>query len=152
MLFSGIIMYRSFFRFFVGNAGQFGLGRAVERKIYRKIRENVSTFEWRKRLKLSTSCFCRRPGKVITYTSHQDSANNSTLLPYLSKTRSFGNYLCMNLWKSRPSYSTRVRVEYLYFRQIWEKLVESSWVKQRYSCFLPYIWLNIRLGIRLGVK
>ena len=24
----------------------------------------------------------------------------------------------MNLWKSRPSYSTRVRVEYLYFRRI----------------------------------
>ena len=39
----------------------------------------------------------------------QTSANNSTLSRYLSKTRSFGNYLCMNLWKSRPSYSTRLQ-------------------------------------------
>ena len=29
----------------------------------------------------------------------------------------------MSLWKSRPSYSTWARVEYLYFRRIWQILV-----------------------------
>ena len=54
---------------------------------------------------------------------------NSTSPRYSTKTRSFGNYSCVNLWKSRPSYSTRVRVQYLYFRRIWRILVESSQAK-----------------------
>ena len=41
-------------------------------------------------------------------------ANNSTSPCYTTKTRRFRNYLCMNLWKSRPSCTTRVRVKYLY--------------------------------------
>ena len=40
--------------------------------------------------------------------------NNSTLTCYLSKTHHFGSYSCKNLWKSRPSYSTRARVDYLF--------------------------------------
>ena len=32
-------------------------------------------------------------------------------------------------------YLTRPRVEYLYFRQIWRILVESSRIEPRYSCF-----------------
>ena len=69
----------------------------------------------------------------------QDSANNSTPLWYSSKTPRFGNYSCMNLWKSRPSYSTQVQVEYLYFRQIWLILLKSSRVWPRYSCFRPFM-------------
>ena len=60
------------------------------------------------------------------YRSEQAWANNLTLPRYSTKTRRFGNYSCMNLWKSRPSYSTRVRVKYLYFRRIWRILVESN--------------------------
>ena len=47
--------------------------------------------------------------------SNQDSGNNLTPLCYSSKTRRFRNYSCMNQWKSRPSYSTWVRVEYITF-------------------------------------
>ena len=61
--------------------------------------------------------------------SFQDTANNSTPLRYLSKTRQFGNYSSMNPWKSRPSYLTLVRVKYLYFTRIWRILVESRGTK-----------------------
>ena len=56
---------------------------------------------------------------IAHFVGHQDLANNSTSPRYLPKTHCFGNYMCMNLWKSRPSYLTRARVEYLYFRWIW---------------------------------
>ena len=106
----------------------------------------------------------------------QDSANNSTPLCYSSKTHRFGNYSCMNLWKSRPSYSTWVRVEYLYCRRIWWILVESSrtevvvfltiyghsqiiirlWpIYRRYSCHyrigLHYITINFTIRLRLDL-
>ena len=61
-----------------------------------------------------------------TWTFVQDLANNTTPLCYSSKTCRFGNYWCMNLWKSRPRYWTPVRVEYLYFRRIWRIPVELS--------------------------
>ena len=73
---------------------------------------------------------------------HQDSANNSTPHRYSSKTRRLGNYSCMNLWKSRPSYSTWVQVKCLYLRRIWQILVESSQVEPRYLCFRPFMGHN----------
>ena len=41
---------------------------------------------------------------------------------FMSKTRWFGNNLCMNLWKSSLSYSAWVRVEKLYFGPILMRL------------------------------
>ena len=74
------------------------------------------------------SCWCR-PKNIflaLSFIRDQTWANNLTPLCYLSKTRCFGNFLCKNLWKSRLSYSTQARVEYLYLRWIWGMQVESS--------------------------
>ena len=88
--------------------------------------------------------------------SYQDSANNLTQLCYSSKTRRFRNYLCMNQWKSRPSYSTRVRVEYLTFML---KNSPNIWYSTRYSTRyltrsrVNWPWSNnftIRLRLDLG--
>ena len=56
---------------------------------------------------------------MIKIKGGQDSANNSTPLPYWKNNRRFVNYSCMNLSKKFPSYLTRVLVEYLHFRRIW---------------------------------
>ena len=47
----------------------------------------------------------------------------------VQKTRRFEKYLCTNLWKRTPSYSTRPRVKYQYVRQILWIFVESSRAK-----------------------
>ena len=44
----------------------------------------------------------------------------------------------MNLWKTTPKYSTRPRVEYRYFGQLWRLLVESS---QSIHVF-DHLWVN----------
>ena len=67
-----------------------------------------------------------------SWSRDQDPANNLTPLRYSSKARRFGNYLCMNLWKSKPSYLTCVQVKYFAsttnlesgprFADIWQRL------------------------------
>ena len=47
----------------------------------------------------------------------------------IQKTRQFGKYLCMNLWKRTPSYLTRPKVKYQYFRWMIRIFVESSLAK-----------------------
>ena len=70
---------------------------------------------------------------------NQDSANNSTLPPYSTKTCRFGKYLCMNLRKKTPSYLPWPRVEYLYSVRLWRLLVELSRIEPNYSCFRPFM-------------
>ena len=88
-----------------------------------RVKDELSAFSWAQKYwlwKVEWTFI----SKMIIFV--QTWANNSTPLRYSSKTLHFGNYLCMNLWKSRPSYSTRVQVEYLYFRQICWILIFNS--------------------------
>ena len=62
----------------------------------------------------------------LTITVFQTSANNLTWYCYLSKTRWFRKYLCMNLWKTTSKYSTWPWVEYRYFGLFWRLLVKAS--------------------------
>ena len=97
--------------------------------------------------------------------SVQDSANNSTSPCYLKKTLWFKKYMCLNLKKRTPSYLTRPRLEYQYFRQILWIFVESSpaklfmfwtiyWTQgpgtQPHSINFT-IWIQLDLGHRLLV-
>ena len=71
------------------------------------------------------------------------------------KTRRFGKYLCMKLWKKTPSYLPRPRVEYLYFERLWWLLVELNRAKlflfstiygscsNNYSTLMPYVQICI---------
>ena len=52
--------------------------------------------------------------RIFLTIKKQDSTNNSTPLRYSENNRRFVNYLCMNLLKRTPSYSTQVWVEYPY--------------------------------------
>ena len=86
-------------------------------------------------------------------------ANNSTSHRYSTKTRRFRKFSCMNLWKSSPSYSTRVQVEYLYFRRIY--LYLKTRLITRYSTRYStrglvtqprFFNFGIRLRLDLGYK
>ena len=68
-------------------------------------------------------------------------ANNSTSPFYSTRTRRFRNYSCMNLRKSRPGYSTPVRVEYLYFRRIESSRVEPNYFADIWSVIQMVFWI-----------
>ena len=72
------------------------------------------------------------PKKIIAF--DQDWANNSTPLRY-SKKKS----LICELFVYEPSKKDPELFEYLYFRRIWQILVESSQIEPSYLCFRPYI-------------
>ena len=60
---------------------------------------------------------------------YQDSAKNLTPLGYSSKTRRFGNYSCMNLWKSRPSFRLKSESNTC----ILDDMANTSWVKSNWG-------------------
>ena len=87
---------------------------------------------------------------IILVILYQDLENNSTLLCYSKNNCRFMNYLCMNLSKSTPSYSTRVRVEYLYLTQYSTPYLTRGRVTRPRSINFT-IWLLLDLGHQLLV-